>query len=41
MFDSSDALQGAAPSVLVGVDLEHQFTKALPGFRVPVGLRRS
>jgi hypothetical protein len=41
MFDSSDALQGAAaPSALVGVDLEHQFTKALRGFRLPAGLRR-
>src|SRR5918995_804069 len=34
MFDSSDDLQGAtAPGALVGVDLEHPFTKALPGFR--------
>jgi len=37
MFDGGDDLQGAAaPGALLDVDLEHPFTKALPGFR-PAG----
>ena len=39
MFDGGDDLQGAtALGAVLDVDLEHSFTKALPGFR-PSGRR--
>ena len=39
IFDGGDDFQSAAPlGALLDVDLEHPFTKALPGFR-PSGRR--